>query len=102
MQVVAEQHLQRVLAGFERNFGLCAAIAEVNMVAVFRDWQTEIGQVAVDQKVMMARMGRMGSSRNNVHPFYSEDDPDRVAERIAISRAYEKDSCAVRRYRAFG
>ena len=54
VQVVAEQHLQRMFAGFQRNFGHSAAIAEMNMVLIFGNWQSEIRNARVDEEVVVS------------------------------------------------
>ena len=38
MQVIAEQHLQSVFSRRQRNFGAAAAIPEVYVMFISRDW----------------------------------------------------------------
>jgi hypothetical protein len=54
MPMVAQQQLQRVLAGIQRQFGRGAAVAEVNMLCVSRDRLPKVRQTGIYEKVMMS------------------------------------------------
>jgi hypothetical protein len=94
MQVISQQHLQRVLARLERYFGLCAAVPEVDVLGVLGYWQGQIGQARIDQEVVVARVRGGVSSRDDFHAFDAKDHPDRIADRVTVRRAYEKHVCA--------
>ena len=90
MEVVAEQHLQRMFPGLKRNFGRGAAIAEMNMILIIRDRQSKVRQVRVDQEVVVPGVRSVLASRSNGHPVDAEHDVDGVADALTIGRAHEK------------
>jgi hypothetical protein len=90
VQVVSEQQLQRVFAGFERDFGLGAAIAEVHVTFVLGNRHAEFRQFRVDQEVMVPGMRRIVAGRHDGHTLGAENNLDGVVDRVAISRTYEE------------
>ena len=71
---VAEQQLQRVRSGREREFSFRLAAAEVQMVLVIGDRLVERRQVRVDQEMMVTRVGPLGSRRRDAHAMQPEMD----------------------------
>ena len=59
VQVVAKQHLQRVLAGFQRNLGFRAAVPEVHVLCIARDGQAEFRECLAWIPVVMINYERM-------------------------------------------
>lgn len=96
MQVIAQQHLQRMLAGWQGNFGRRAAIAEMNMILIFGDWHPKIRNLGIDEQVVVAGMRRVLARRSNGHSLDSEDDTDGIADRLAISRVHKEHDCICR------
>jgi len=90
VQVVAEQHLQRMFAGFQRNFGHSAAVAEMNMILIFGDWQSEIRKARIDQEVVVPGVRNILTCRSDGHSVDAEYDVDGAADGLTIGRADEK------------
>ena len=63
--MIAEQHLQRMLAGLEVQFGFGPAVSEVDIILVRGNRHAEIGQFGVDNDVMMTRMRDIVAGRRN-------------------------------------
>ena len=76
MQVVAEQHLQRVLTGFEGDFCRRAAVTEVNMLVVLGNRETEVGQASINQQVMVAGVRLVLAGRHDVHACHAKLGPE--------------------------
>src|ERR1700722_19405395 len=71
---VAQQQLQRVRSGGEREFSFRLAAAEMEMVLVVGNRLVEGRQIRVDEEVMVPRVGPLRSRRRNAHPMQAEMD----------------------------
>ena len=71
---VAEQQLQRVRSGRQREFSFRLAPAEVQMVLVIGDRLVERRQIRIDQEMMVTRVGSLGARRRDAHPMQPEMD----------------------------
>ena len=67
MQVIAEQHLQSVLSRRQRNFGAAAAIPEVYVVFISRNWQPKVRQTGIDQQMVVPGMGLVVTGFDDIH-----------------------------------
>ena len=72
--LVAEHELQGVLAGRQRDLGFGLAGAEMQMLEVVRDFGIERRRRRVDDQVMMARIGAIGTCRRDAHAAQAEMD----------------------------
>ena len=95
MHVVAKQHLEVMLARFKGDFHACAAIAEVYVVRICRNWEPHVRKIGVDQEVMMPRMRLANTRLDDVHTVNTEFYPDGIAKRLTIRGRYEKYAGAI-------
>jgi hypothetical protein len=95
MQVIAEQHLQGVFSGRQRNFGAGAAIPEVYVVLISRNRQSKVRQTGIDQQVVVPGMGLLITGFYDIHTCDTEFDTDRIGYGCAVCRHYEKDAGAI-------
>ena len=95
MEVIAKQHLQRVHPRRQRYFRRCAAIAEVYVVRICRNWEPHVRKIGVDQEVMMPRMRLANTRLDDVHTVNTEFYPDGIAKRLTIRGRYEKYAGAI-------
>ena len=97
MFVVAQQELQRMVAGRQRDFRLGLGAAEMQMVEVARDLPVECRQRGIDQEVMMSAVGFVGSRRRQVHSGDAELYLHVTAYRGAVRGLHQGDAGASRR-----
>ena len=72
MVLVAQEQLQRVLAGLELNFRLALAATEMKVVEVVGYRLVERWQLGIDQEMMMAGIFPIGARRREAHVLQSE------------------------------
>ena len=100
MFVVAEQELQRMVSGRQRDFRLGLGAAEMQMVEVARDLPIKRRKRGIDQQVMMSAVGFAGARRRQFHSGDAELHRHLTAHRGAVRRLYQGDAGASRRGRS--
>ena len=95
MKVISQQHAQCVRARIEAYFGRGAAVTEVNMVLIRRNRESEIGDIRINEQVVMTRIWLAIACLYNAHAFDAEFDTERACNSVAISWAYKKHAGAI-------
>lgn len=101
MSIVSEQHAQGMRPGFEAYLCRSAAVAEMDVIGVRWNRQTQIRQVCVDQEVMMTRIRLLDPGLRDTHALDAKLDCNRAGDRLTVLRRYEKYPGVWRRRRAF-
>ena len=85
VQMVAEQHLQRMPARRERELHLRLAAAEMPMLLVIRDRQAEIRrQRGIDEQMMVARIVAIDAGRRHADTLQTEHDANGARDASAV------------------
>ena len=100
MFVVAQQELQRMVAGRQRDFRLGLGAAEMQMVEVARDLPIKCRKRRIDQQVMMSAVGLAGARRRQFHSGDAEFHRHLTLDRGAVRRLYQGNTGASRRGRS--
>ena len=67
MSVIAEQQAQGVFAGIETDLGRRTAVAKMHVVRCRRDGQAQVGQVGVDQEMVVSRIRQRIAGLGHAH-----------------------------------
>ena len=97
---VAEQDLQRVFAGRQRDRRLCLAGAVMQVIFVVRDRLVERRQVGVDQQMEMPAVGFGDAGGRDAHPRQPEMNGRGGRDRRAVLEIDEIGLRAGRRWRS--
>src|SRR3984893_10380150 len=101
MAVVAEQQLQRVLAGRQSQRGLCLALAEVHDLLGSREGRAKFGRrVRVNQQVVMPRVVKLDACGGNTHSLQAKLHYKGARDFGTVLRADDVNLSAGRRGRA--
>ena len=88
---IAQQQLQRVPAGRERDLSFGLAGAKMQMVEVGGNCLAEWRQRGIDDQVVMTRIGLVDAGRRNAHADQAEADHGLERDVIPIVRLNEVD-----------
>ena len=97
--LVAEDELKGVLTGGERDLRLGLPGAEMQVLEVVRNLGVERGRRRVDDQMVMAGVGAVGTRRRDAHAAQPEMDGRLGRYRVAVVEADEVDRGTRRRRR---